>query len=28
MVDTYKKKKGDWNVYTDEYLNLIRSRSV
>jgi uncharacterized protein (DUF488 family) len=28
MLDTYKKKKGDWNVYTDEYLNLIRSRKV
>jgi uncharacterized protein (DUF488 family) len=28
MLDTYKKKKGDWDVYTDEYLTLIRSRRV
>ncbi len=28
MLDTYKKKKGDWDVYTDEYLDLIRSRQV
>ena len=28
MLDTYKKKKGDWNVYTEEYLDLIRSRKV
>jgi uncharacterized protein (DUF488 family) len=28
MLDTYKKKKGDWDVYTEEYLNLIRSRGV
>jgi uncharacterized protein (DUF488 family) len=28
MLDTYKKKKGDWNVYTEDYLGLIRLRQV
>jgi uncharacterized protein (DUF488 family) len=28
MLDAYKKKKGDWTVYTDVYLELIRSREV
>jgi uncharacterized protein (DUF488 family) len=28
MLDTYKKKKGDWDVYTEAYLDLIRSRKV
>jgi uncharacterized protein (DUF488 family) len=28
MLDTYKKKKGDWNVYTEDYLGLIRLRRV
>jgi uncharacterized protein (DUF488 family) len=28
MLDTYKKKKGDWAVYAVEYLDLIRSRKV
>ena len=28
ILDAFKKKKGDWNVYTDAYLGLIRSRKV
>lgn len=28
ILDAFKKKKGDWDVYTGEYLNLIRSRKV
>jgi uncharacterized protein (DUF488 family) len=28
MLDAYKKKKGDWDEYTREYLALIRSRKV
>ena len=28
ILDAFKKKKGDWNVYTQAYLNLIRSRKV
>jgi uncharacterized protein (DUF488 family) len=28
MLDTYKKKKGDWNIYTEDYLGLIRLRQV
>jgi uncharacterized protein (DUF488 family) len=28
MLDTYKKKKGDWDVYTKAYLDLIRFRKV
>jgi uncharacterized protein (DUF488 family) len=28
ILDAFKKKKGDWDVYTKSYLNLIRSRKV
>jgi uncharacterized protein (DUF488 family) len=28
ILDAYKKKKGDWNEYTESYLRLIRSRHV
>ena len=28
MLDAFKKKKGDWQVYTDEFLNLMRLRKV
>jgi uncharacterized protein (DUF488 family) len=28
ILDAYKKKKGDWDVYTEAYLSLIRSRAV
>ena len=28
ILDAFKKKKGDWDVYTDAYLSLIRSRKV
>ena len=28
ILDAFKKKKGDWNVYTQAYLSLIRSRKV
>ena len=28
MLDTYKKKKGDWDTYTQAYLDLIRTRKV
>jgi uncharacterized protein (DUF488 family) len=28
ILDAFKKKKGDWEVYTDTYLSLIRSRRV
>jgi len=28
ILDAYKKLKGDWGVYTEAYLNLIRSRKV
>jgi uncharacterized protein (DUF488 family) len=28
MLDAYKKRKGSWDVYTDLYLTLIRSRKV
>jgi uncharacterized protein (DUF488 family) len=28
ILDAYKKKKGDWDVYTEAYLSLIRSRKV
>jgi uncharacterized protein (DUF488 family) len=24
MLDAFKKKKGDWNIYTEAYLNLLR----
>jgi uncharacterized protein (DUF488 family) len=28
ILDAFKKKKGDWGVYTEAYLGLIRSRKV
>ncbi len=28
ILDAFKKKKGDWDVYTNAYLNLIQSRKV
>ncbi len=28
MLDTYKKKKGDWDEYEKEFLALMRSRGV
>ena len=28
ILDAFKKRKGDWGVYTSAYLGLIRSRNV
>jgi uncharacterized protein (DUF488 family) len=28
ILDAYKKQKGDWNVYTEAYLSLMRARKV
>jgi uncharacterized protein (DUF488 family) len=28
MLDAYKKQKGSWDVYSEAYLALIRSRKV
>ena len=28
ILDAFKKQKGDWNIYTAAYLELIRSRKV
>ena len=28
ILDAYKKRKGDWCVYTEAYLSLIRGRKV
>jgi uncharacterized protein (DUF488 family) len=28
ILDAFKKKKGDWDTYTDAYLSLIQSRKV
>ncbi|MGA8043718.1 MAG: DUF488 domain-containing protein [Terracidiphilus sp.] len=28
ILDAYKKRKGDWGVYEEAYLNLIRTRKV
>ncbi len=28
ILDAFKKKKGDWDIYTDQYLSLIQSRQV
>ena len=28
ILDAFKKRKGDWDIYTEEYLSLIRSRQV
>jgi len=28
ILDAFKKRKGDWDVYNDAYLSLIRSRRI
>jgi uncharacterized protein (DUF488 family) len=28
ILDAFKKRKGDWDIYTDAYISLIRSRKV
>jgi uncharacterized protein (DUF488 family) len=28
ILDGFKKRKGDWRVYTEAYLGLLRSRNV
>jgi uncharacterized protein (DUF488 family) len=28
ILDAFKKRKGDWEIYTEAYLDLIRSRKV
>ena len=28
ILDAYKKRKGDWGIYTEAYLALIRSREI
>lgn len=28
MLDTYKKKKGDWSEYEQEFLELIKHRKI
>jgi uncharacterized protein (DUF488 family) len=28
ILNAFKKRKGDWDVYNDAYLSLIRSRKV
>ncbi len=28
MLDAFKKEKGDWDLYTERYLKLIRFRQV
>src|SRR5208337_4709617 len=28
VLDTYKKRKGDWEVYEKEFLGLMRSRNI
>lgn len=28
MLDEYKKKKGDWKIYEDQFLGLMRSREI
>ena len=28
ILDAFKKKKGDWQVYTEEFLNLMRGRRI
>ncbi len=28
MLDAYKKEKGDWSVYEDRFLNLMRERRI
>lgn len=28
MLDAYKKKKGEWKVYEEQFLNLMKSREI
>lgn len=28
ILDAFKKKKGDWNIYEREFLELMKSRSI
>jgi len=28
MLDAYKKRKGDWDKYAEEFIALMRSRSI
>jgi uncharacterized protein (DUF488 family) len=28
MLDAYKKKRGDWSVYENQFMELIRSRAI
>ena len=28
ILDAYKKHKGDWNVYEDQFFNLMEKRSI
>jgi uncharacterized protein (DUF488 family) len=28
MLDTYKKHKGEWTLYEEQFLNLMRSRRI
>jgi uncharacterized protein (DUF488 family) len=28
LLDAYKKQKGDWNLYAQEFLELMRSRHI
>jgi uncharacterized protein (DUF488 family) len=28
ILDAFKKRKGDWDTYTADYLDLIRSRKI
>jgi uncharacterized protein (DUF488 family) len=28
MLDGYKKRKGDWNLYQQEFLELMRARGI
>jgi uncharacterized protein YeaO (DUF488 family) len=28
ILDAFKKRKGDWDIYTYAYISLIRSRKV
>jgi uncharacterized protein (DUF488 family) len=28
MLDTYKKNKGEWSIYENEFLNLMKSREI
>jgi uncharacterized protein (DUF488 family) len=28
ILDAFKKKKGDWNVYEEAFLSLMRSRKI